>query len=163
VLANGRCRRDAGEVLPDDEHGRDPAERPDDMPVCGPRCLREALRRFAIEAGSPDVTQRCKTSCEGTSIRNLLAAARSYELRAYVCKVGTELLLDLVCSGDSIIIAHTRKGHFVLVECVTEESVTLWDPDQGTCELSRLDFEEAWDGVCIVLRSPPTGSAQAGL
>ena len=132
-----------------------PRREPSNSPsACGPKCLQEALRRLGLGVGLPELLRRCKTSHEGTSIRDLLSAAQSLGLRALVCKAGLDQLARIVLPAHRAVIAHVHPDHFVVVESVNCERLRVWDPNEGACQWRGDEFRTAWAGVCIVISAP---------
>lgn len=152
--ANDNRSKNKAAVVVQNSHHRFVTEPGGAPHSCGPRCLQEALFRLGVEARLPELIGRCKTAGPGTSIRDLLAAARSFGLGAQVCKAGIKLLRELVCSSDIVVIAHVQRDHFVLVETATEGGVAFWDPDEGTRRLPLGGFQAVWEGVCVVIGRP---------
>jgi len=139
---------DDGGPLPRERAAECPA---DQAAACGPRCLQEALRRFGVRVSLPEAIARCKTTHAGTSVGNLLEAARINGLRAEVCKTDLDTLSSLVPSECFAVIAHVQSRHFVLVDGVGDERVILWDPTEGDRDMTLAEFQCIWNGVLIVL------------
>ena len=157
---------DDGGPLPRERAAECPA---DQAATCGPRCLQEALRRFGVRVSLSEAIARCKTTRAGTSVGNLLDAARTLGLRAEVCKAELGTLSGLLPSECVAVIAHIQSRHFVLVDGVCDERVILWDPTEGDRDMTRAEFQCIWDGVLIVLarasgprdaRGPQHGAAR---
>ena len=93
------------------------------------------------------------TSAEGTTLSEMANVARRY---GYAGK-GLELTPIGLQQQKLPVIALINPGHFVLIESVSGQSVTVWDPDgQGMGKPERhtytlVDWKAQSKGVVITL------------
>jgi ABC-type bacteriocin/lantibiotic exporter with double-glycine peptidase domain len=59
--------------------------------------------------------------------------------------------------GGDPVIAHMKDAHFVVVVGATYSHAYIFDPAHGaTLRITRLDFENRWDGKMMILQTDLT-------
>jgi ABC-type bacteriocin/lantibiotic exporter with double-glycine peptidase domain len=133
-------------------------ERRKETAICGAECLKEMINRLgAGNAGqAPDVqalAKEMKTTDEGSSMADLAATARRHGLKA----TGLALTQKGLEEQALPLVSLMSPGHYVIVEQVTKDKVSIWDPDgagQGKGARRTLPLQEwkmMWRGVGMTL------------
>jgi hypothetical protein len=94
------------------------------MAQCGPLCLAEFLRRNGENCDADTLAKELKTSSNGTTMEAMADVAAEYGLK---CK-GLSLTQKGLEKQPLPLITLVIPGHYVIVEKVTNEAVTIWDP-----------------------------------
>jgi len=121
--------------------------------LCGPECLSEMLRRRGEATQVHALALEMHTGAEGTTLTEMANVARKH---GYTGR-GLELTPIGLQQQKLPVLALVNPGHFVLVERVTAQSVTVWDPDgQGIGKPERhtytlADWKAQSKGVVITL------------
>ena len=126
---------------------------------CGAACLCMAMAYYNKWVPLEQVRKDCGVSRDGSNAANILAAARRYGFEADGYKVEPE---DLREEGEFPCIVHWEFNHFVVVDGFRGNKVYLNDPARGSYSVSFERFDEAFTGICILLRPAeefePSGS-----
>lgn len=121
--------------------------------LCGPECLAELLRRQGKKAEVAGLAEAMGTSREGTTLAAMAEVARKQGFAAQ----GLELTQAGLAQQKLPVIALLSAGHYVLVEQVGPEQVTVWDPDaKGVGKAGRrayglAEWERAWRGIALTV------------
>lgn len=136
--------------------------------LCGPECLAELLRRRGGAADVHGLAREMGTGERGTSLAALADAATKHGFRAQ----GLALTQKGLGGQRLPLVALVSPGHYVIVEAVSGQAVTVWDPDaRGLGRGARRDYSLAewglvWHGTALALEtggaSSPGGGAPAG-
>jgi len=128
--------------------------------LCGPECLAELLRRRGRAAdGSVSVhalADEMHTGDRGTEMADLAAAANK---RGFAAR-GLALTPKGLAAQTLPVIALVTPGHYVLVDAVSAQGVTVWDPDArgpgrgGAVSVPAAQWGREWRGITLTL-SPP--------
>lgn len=127
--------------------------------LCAPACLAELLRRRGQPAALAALAKEMKTGERGTSLWELAETARRHGFAAE----GLMLTQKGLERQRLPLIALVEPGHFVLVEAVLKNGVTVWDPNgKGVGKPDRRhygwgEWRRVWRGVALAL-SPQTGA-----
>ncbi len=133
--------------------------------VCGPECLSEMLRREGRKVGVAALAKEMGTSDRGTSLATLAAAAQAHGFHPQ----GVALTQKGLAAQTLPVIALVAPGHYVLVEAVAPQQVTVWDPDargvgqSGRRLLPLSQWQQLWQGVTLTLATAamiPSASTQ---
>lgn len=126
--------------------------------LCGPACLAELLRRAGKAADVHSLAAQMGTSDRGTT---LAALAQAAERRGWQAQ-GVALTPKGLAEQPLPLIALITPGHYVLVEAVTPQAVTVWDPDArglnqpGRRSVSAAEWGRVWRGLALALRAAST-------
>ena len=104
------------------------------------------------------VRKDCGVSRDGSNAANILAAARSYGFEADGYRVEPEQLRE---EGEFPCIVHWEFNHFVVCNGFKGNKVYLNDPARGSYTVSFERFDEAFTGICILLK-PGEGFEPSG-
>ena len=100
----------------------------------------------------------CGVSRDGSSMKNILKAARSYGMKAQAWKVEPE---DLLEEGPFPCIIHWGFNHFVVLCGFKGKNAVLNDPARGRVTVSWEEFDREYTGVCATFE-PDEGYEPAG-
>ena len=114
---------------------------------CGAASLCMVLAYYDKWIPLEQVRKDCGVSRDGSNARNILAAARSYGLKAQGYKLEPEELRE---EGTFPCIIHWEFNHFVVCDGFRGDKVYLNDPARGTYTVDRERFDEAFTGVCLL-------------
>jgi ATP-binding cassette, subfamily B, bacterial len=112
-----------------------------DSVECGTACLAMLLAHFGYRRALSAARRVCDPGRDGMSVGELSAAA---------CALG--LQVDAHQPPDSLndfgliplpAIAHWRRNHFVVIERVREDALTIIDPARGRQTITRSEFKDA--------------------
>ena len=121
--------------------------------LCGPECLAELLRRSGTPAKAEALASELKTTSQGTSLLALATVAKKHGLAAE----GVSLTMKGLSKQPLPLIALVVPGHYVIVDKVTDDDVTIWDPSgNGTGKPSTRQYpadtwSRRWFGVAMVV------------
>lgn len=121
--------------------------------LCGPECLAEMLRRRGETADVHALAQEMDTSDQGTSLAALAQAAKR---RGFASK-GLALTAKGLTQQKLPLVALVNPNHFVIVEALTPEQITIWDPDaRGVGKADRkslplTEWSRNWQGIALAL------------
>lgn len=107
---------------------------------CGPACLRIVARHYGCSVSLQQLRPLCHTSIEGTSLAGLQDAAQALGLRSRCVQITFACLAEtsLPC------IVHWEREHFVVVNKIGRQSVSVTDPAHGQVTYSMDDFLAHW-------------------
>jgi subfamily B ATP-binding cassette protein HlyB/CyaB len=120
--------------------------------------LTVTLRLFGNQAKADEIYRRCETSRLGAV--EMLACAREAGLRARWQRVDGSELANAELPG----IASLRDGNFVILAEVRNQNVIIGDQlSQSMKEISRAEFDAAWDGRLLLIAPAAHGPKEAPL
>ena len=154
TLHGGHIPKDAEAIW---KHAVDTAQQRDrarqrEASLCGPECMAELLRR---QGTTPDVhalASEMHTNERGTTMQGLAEAADRRGWKAQ----GLALTPKGLAEQTLPLIALVRPDHYVIVDGVSTEAVSVWDPDRDGCgkggerQLTAQQWKQAWSGVGLV-------------
>jgi len=123
--------------------------------LCGPECLVELLRRQGRAADAHKLADEMGTSDQGTSMAAMARAANSHGLSFR----GVGLTQKGLTEQTLPVVALLSAGHYVLVDAVTPQKVTIWDPDaDGAGKGASRDvpisaWQREWGNVALAVNS----------
>ncbi len=130
--------------------------------LCGPACLAELLRRRGGAADGPvsvhALADEMHTGDRGTALADLAAAANK---RGFAAR-GLVLTPKGLAAQTLPVIALVTPGHYVLVDVVSAQGVTVWDPDAhgpgrgGAVSVPAAQWGREWRGITLTLSPPPS-------
>ena len=125
-----------------------------DAALCGPECLAELLRRQGKTVEVAALATEMKTGADGTTLANLAQTAKGHGFAAR----GVELTQKGLAKQTLPLLALLRPGHYILVEVVKAESVTVWDPDangsgqSGSKSYPLAQWRPLWTGMALTVK-----------
>ena len=116
---------------------------------CGAASLCMILAYYGKWVPLEQVRKDCGVSRDGSNAVNILRAARNYGFEADGYSVEPEVLRD---EGEFPCIVHWEFNHFVVVNGFKGNKVYLNDPAKGSYTVSFERFDEAFTGVCLLMK-----------
>ena len=135
-----------------------------EMLECGAASLCMVMQYFHKWLPLEQVRVDCGVSRDGSSAKNILAAARSYGMNAQGWKVEPE---DLLEEGPFPLIIHWGFNHFVVLCGFRGKTAIINDPARGRVKVPWEEFDRQFTGVCISIKPTeafrPEGSKKSVL
>ena len=123
---------------------------------CGAASLGMVLAYYGKWVPLSELRDACGASRDGTSLAEILRAARSYGLDGH----GSLLRPARLAKYGYPVILFWANNHFVVLEEVVEGGARLNDPASGQRFVTTEELEEDYSGVALILR--PTESFEKG-
>ena len=111
---------------------------------CGAASLAMILAYYGKWLPLEQVREACSVSRDGSSMKNILLAAKTYGLEPSAYKVSAE---DL--SGMEPAIIHWNFEHFVVFKGMRKGKAYLNDPGIGPVEIPMDGFRRSFTGVAM--------------
>jgi ABC-type bacteriocin/lantibiotic exporter with double-glycine peptidase domain len=113
---------------------------------CGLCCAAMVLAHYGSKESIVSLRQDFEVGRDGMSIRDLreLFESRGFEVRVF--RANRAGLEDVALP----VVALWQDSHFVVVERVRENGVTLLDPALGRVDLAPEEFDEGFTGIVVV-------------
>lgn len=92
----------------------------------------------------------CGVSRDGSSVKNIIQAARSYGMDVHAWKVEPE---DLLAEGPFPCIIHWGFNHFVVLCGFKGKNAIINDPARGRVKVSWEEFDREYTGVCVTFET----------
>lgn len=129
---------------------------------CGPTCLQMIAKYYGKQYSLPYLREKCYIDREGVSLRGIIEAAENIGFRTMPVHIpffssnGIPSLNKIQLPA----IVYWEKNHFVVVNKITSNKVTIADPRSGKVELSHTDFERSYvqkegKGITLILEPTP--------
>ena len=135
--------------------------------MCGPECLAEFLHRFGKTADPKTLARQMGTDENGTSLAAFAKAANQHGVPLKGVRLtwnGLKKQFPTATTGSPItkqqpLVAYVQPGHFVIIESIQADKVTIWDPNAqadspGTATFTSKDFQMRWPGIALVVGKP---------
>ena len=123
---------------------------------CGAASLSMILAYFGKWLPLEQVREACSVSRDGSSMKNILLAAKMYGLEPSAYKVSAEKL-----AGMEPAIIHWNFEHFVVFKGMRKGKAYLNDPGIGPVEIPMDEFRRSFTGVAMTFeltdRFQPSG------
>jgi ABC-type bacteriocin/lantibiotic exporter with double-glycine peptidase domain len=113
---------------------------------CGAACLAMVLGYYGKTVSVQEVRDMSGVGRDGTNARAILAAARTYGLRARGVSLDVNKL-SVVPAGS---ILHWKFHHFVVFERLHRNAVDIVDPAYGRRSISLEEFGRSFTGVVLL-------------
>jgi len=124
---------------------------------CGAASLAMVLAHHGRHESLETLRVACGVARDGSTARNLVAAARGFGLRTRALRCDVDALMGLALP----VIVHWRFNHFVVVEGRSRRGWYLNDPSGGPRLCSLDEFDESFTGVAIEM-VPDQGFESSG-
>ncbi|MBI5064796.1 C39 family peptidase [Candidatus Woesearchaeota archaeon] len=115
---------------------------------CGPACLKIILDYYGIKKSEKSLIKLCKTTKEGTSIENLVKAAKKFSLSVFIKKnASIEDLKKHFHQKIPVIVDWFLEddGHYAIVAKIDKRNIYLQDPSMGKIrKISLKKFNRIW-------------------
>jgi NHLM bacteriocin system ABC transporter peptidase/ATP-binding protein len=118
---------------------------------CGAASLSMVMSYYGKFLPLEDVRIACGVARDGSTARNLMAAARGYGMRGKAFRREPEALKAMTFP----LIAHWRFQHFLVVEGFKDGAWFLNDPAIGARTCPESEFDTSFTGVVLALEPGP--------
>ena len=125
--------------------------------LCGPRALLIICQMYGVDTNLEELSQLAKVDERGTSMYNLLEAARAKGLSA----VGRILTYDQLLNLGKPVIAFVNNNHFSVLEAIDKERARISDDLKYPKVISREELAKMWKGYCLVVSKPKDSNRSA--
>jgi parallel beta-helix repeat protein len=115
--------------------------------TCGPAALATILKKMGIYTTEAELAKLAKTDSTGTSLLGLKNAANAKGINAY----GYKLTVDQLQPNYIVVLKINGYNHFEVIQNITNDTVTLFDPNLGIIKMNRTTFNELYIGCAFVL------------
>ncbi|MEU5869678.1 cysteine peptidase family C39 domain-containing protein [Nonomuraea sp. NPDC047529] len=126
------------------------------MVECGAACLAMVLGAYGHRVSLPALAAEMGVGRDGVSALALVRVARAHGLDTHALSVPAAQVPELPFPA----IVHWRARHFVVVERVAGDVVTIVDPGVGRFRIATAEFARDYSGV--VLTFTPGAGFQRG-
>lgn len=118
-----------------------------EMLECGAACLAMILAYYGKWVPLEQARIDCGVSRDGSNARNMLKAAKHYNLDTKAYSYEPQALRD---RGKFPCIVHWNFNHFVVLCGFKGNKAFLNDPAKGKYSVSMEEFDKAFTGVCLL-------------
>ena len=113
---------------------------------CGAASLTMVMHYYHLWIPLEQARVDCGVSMDGANAKNILAAARSYGMKANAWRVEPE---DLLEEGPFPCIVHWGFNHFVVLCGFKGKRAVLNDPARGRVTVEWEEFDREFTGVML--------------
>lgn len=121
---------------------------------CGPATLATLLFNLGFNISEMELANLSGTDNTGTSIFNLIHAAKVKGLNL----TGMILLSGELMPNDIILLDFGGEYHYSLIKSINVTDVVLADSNFGLFNISREDFDEFYSGYAIIINREVNGT-----
>ncbi len=122
---------------------------------CGAAALATVLKNLGIITNELEIGNLAGTDETGTSLLGLKTAAISKGATA----IGVRIDADQLQANYIAVLSINGFNHFVVIQNIDSNMVTLIDPNLGTIQISRDKFDSLYSGVALIINgSAPPGA-----
>lgn len=114
---------------------------------CGLACMAMIAGYFGHKIDLPVLRAQRGVSLHGASLRSLIDMAGDLQLSPQAVRLDLEHLPELQLPA----IAHWDFNHYVVIEKLSGDSVTIVDPGKGRRKVSMKRFSDSFTGVALQL------------
>lgn len=114
---------------------------------CGAACLTMILAYFDKWIPLEQVRSDCGVSRDGSNAKNIIKAARYYDMEANGYRFEPESLKE---EGSFPCIIHWGFNHFVVLDGFKNNRAYLNDPARGEVSVSMEEFDNEFTGICLI-------------
>jgi ATP-binding cassette subfamily B protein RaxB len=119
---------------------------------CGLACLAMIANHYGHKVNLPGLRQRYPTSIKGATLSDLMAIASDLELSPRAVRLDLDELDQLQTPA----LLHWDMNHFVVLEQVRRDEVSILDPATGRRDVKRRELDRYFTGVAMEL-TPTAG------
>lgn len=121
-----------------------------EMSECGAASLCMVLGYYGRFVELSEMRRACHVSRDGSRLRNMMYAAEEYGLQAEALRCAPSMMGIRLPA-----IAFWKGYHFIVVEKIEKETVTVCDPALGRRRLTTAEFVRDFSGVVLQLTRKP--------
>ncbi len=133
---------------------RFPLVRQYDQLDCGPAALLSVLRFYRGDTTLVHARQLCRTDIQGTTMLDMVRAARAMGFKAQGARGSFEQLAKEKLPCIAHVILPDGMSHFLVIYKIEGERLLAGDPGKGRCKLERREFEKMWREHAVILLEP---------
>ncbi len=115
---------------------------------CGAAALGMVLAYYGKWVSLEQLRIDCGVSRDGSSVRNIVHAARGYGLEAKAYRMELAALRQIPLPA----IIHWNLSHFVVLNGFKKDQAIINDPARGTVEISMEEFDKMFSGIVLRLQ-----------
>jgi len=121
---------------------------------CAPASLLSILKYYGGDSTLPHLRELCKTNVKGSTMLNLVEAAKQLGFEAFGASGEYEDLMKEEMPCIAHVVVDEVLNHFVVIYQITEKELTIGDPGKGVYKLSKEEFLKIWKSKSVVLLKP---------
>lgn len=114
---------------------------------CGAASFATVLNNLGRNITLDEAKHATNTSTDGTTMNNIINAAKKYNLTAYALNINPNNLKENYIIHMNII----GVDHWSVVKTVTNESIILADPNLGNYEYNLLEFNQYYTNQTVII------------
>lgn len=122
---------------------------------CGLACMAMVLQAHGSKVNLEGLRKSVQASAQGVSVVQLLAVANTFGLFARAVRLELDLLPALKLPA----IVHWNFNHYVVLEKLDGDEVTILDPSKGRMSLPLSQFSKHFTGIAIEFSKLPAFTA----
>ncbi|WP_119308781.1 cysteine peptidase family C39 domain-containing protein [Cohaesibacter haloalkalitolerans] len=124
---------------------------------CGAACLTMVLSAHGKEITLEEARARCGTSRDGVDAASIMRAATSYNMDVKAIRIDPATLKDIPLPA----ILHWNFDHFVTLEAVKGDRITIIDPASGRRLVQADELDRSMTGLVLAM-VPGEGFKKSG-
>ena len=125
-----------------------------DLIDCGPAALLSILKYYGGDANLVHMRDLCKVDVNGTTMLDLVNAAKAVGFKAYGATGEYEDLMKETMPCIAHVVVENSLNHFIVIYKINSKSVLVGDPGEGKYRLKREDFIKIWKQKAVILLKP---------
>lgn len=125
----------------------------DDEYSCGAASFATVVNNLGKNITLNEAKHATNTTINGTSMNNMVNAAKKYNLTAYALNIGTNNLKENYIIHMNII----GVDHWSVVKTLTNESIILADPNLGNYKYDLLEFNQYYTNNSVIITKSVIG------
>ncbi|GIO22992.1 peptidase domain-containing ABC transporter [Oceanobacillus sp. J11TS1] len=119
---------------------------------CGPACLTMILNYYNRPVSLNKISEQCDAQRNGVSVTTLKKVSEYYGLNCKVYQINSKDINSDISHCFPCILFWDNQ-HFVVLEKVRNNEVTILDPNKGKLKLKRQEFESHYSGVILIFNN----------
>ncbi|WP_162615157.1 peptidase domain-containing ABC transporter [Vagococcus silagei] len=124
---------------------------------CGIACLATIFKYYGVNISMVELREEAKVDQNGSNILSLIETAKKYNFEADAFKGNYVDLLDFMNSSTNVgpfiahVITKNLEAHYIVINKVEANRVSIFDPGDGNKIISVEEFKELWTGYIITV------------
>ncbi|MGL4670302.1 MAG: pseudomurein-binding repeat-containing protein [Methanobacteriaceae archaeon] len=114
---------------------------------CGPAALATLFKKWGMFISEEEIAKLAGTDNTGTSLWGLKNASESKGIPVNAYNV----TMDKLKVDHIVLLKINGYNHYVLILNITNESITLFDPNLGIISMNLTKFEDLFTGIVLVV------------
>ncbi len=135
-----------------------------EMLECGAASLCMVMGYFGKWITLEQARVDCGVSRDGSNMKNIMKAAKSYGMEVHAYRLEAEALLE---EGPYPCIIHWGFNHFVVLDGFKDKKAVLNDPARGRVVVPWEEFDREFTGICMTIEPgegfEPSGNRKSAL